>query len=237
MEPGRTVLEEFRTVLGDRHRTLNPRGVLGAFGFPGGMTDRRVGELSGGERTRLGLAIRAVAQDAETARTMGIDFRLIVLVTFAIGSALAAFAGVMHALYYNEIFFGMGLFLGAIGFASAVLGGYLVDNFSVKSNFRVDALTFVASACCLFFIRPPASQRAAATSEHGIGALASGFKYVLRHRKVIEIIVVSMVLWTAASIVRSTIPALVKNVFGGSYSDIGIYQGLLGVGLRRRFFG
>src|SRR5689334_18565246 len=74
-------------------------------------------------RTRLGLAIRAVAQDEETARTMGIDFRKVVLVTFALGSALAAFAGVMDGLYYNEIFFGMGLLLGVIGFAAAIIGG------------------------------------------------------------------------------------------------------------------
>ena len=74
-------------------------------------------------RTRLGLAIRAVAQDEETARTMGIDFRRVVLITFALGSALAAFAGVMDGLYYNEVFFGMGLLLGVIGFAAAVLGG------------------------------------------------------------------------------------------------------------------
>lgn len=74
-------------------------------------------------RTKLGLAIRAVAQDEETAKTMGINFNLIVLVTFAIGSALAAFAGIMNGLYYNEINFGMGLLLGAIGFSSAIVGG------------------------------------------------------------------------------------------------------------------
>jgi len=74
-------------------------------------------------RTRLGLAIRAVAQDEETARTMGIDFHAVVLFTFALGSALAAFAGVMDGLYYNEIYFGMGLLLGVIGFASAIIGG------------------------------------------------------------------------------------------------------------------
>src|SRR6185312_10434046 len=66
-------------------------------------------------RTKLGLAIRAVAQDEETARTMGINFTAIVLVTFAIGSGLAAFAGVMNGLYYNEINFGIGLYLGVIG--------------------------------------------------------------------------------------------------------------------------
>jgi len=74
-------------------------------------------------RTRLGLAIRAVAQDEETARTMGINFTAIVLVTFAIGSALAAFAGVMNGLYYNEINFGTGLYLGVIGFSAAIIGG------------------------------------------------------------------------------------------------------------------
>jgi branched-chain amino acid transport system permease protein len=74
-------------------------------------------------RTKLGLAIRAVAQDAETAQTMGINFTAVVLITFAIGSALAAFAGVMNGLYYNEINFGMGLLLGVIGFSSAIVGG------------------------------------------------------------------------------------------------------------------
>ena len=74
-------------------------------------------------RTRLGLAIRAVAQDPETAQTAGINFKRVVLITFAIGSALAAFAGVMNGLYYNEINFGMGLLLGVIGFSAAVIGG------------------------------------------------------------------------------------------------------------------
>ena len=74
-------------------------------------------------KTKLGLAIRAVAQDEETAKTMGINFTLIVLVTFAIGSGLAAFAGILHGLYYSEINFAMGLLLGVIGFSSAIVGG------------------------------------------------------------------------------------------------------------------
>ena len=74
-------------------------------------------------RTRLGLAIRAVAQDPETARVMGVNFQRIVMITFAIGSALAALAGVTNGLYYNEINFGMGLLLGVIGFSAAVVGG------------------------------------------------------------------------------------------------------------------
>lgn len=74
-------------------------------------------------RSKLGLAIRAVAQDAETARVMGIDFQRVVLLTFALGSALAALAGVANGLYYNEVNFSMGLLLGVIGFSAAVVGG------------------------------------------------------------------------------------------------------------------
>lgn len=74
-------------------------------------------------RTRLGLAIRAVAQDGETAMIMGIHFERVVLITFGLGSALAAMAGVMNGLYYNEINFNVGLLLGVIGFSAAILGG------------------------------------------------------------------------------------------------------------------
>lgn len=74
-------------------------------------------------KTKIGLAIRAVAQDEETAKIMGINFTFIVLVTFAVGSGLAAFAGVIQGLYYSEINFAMGLLLGVIGFSSAVVGG------------------------------------------------------------------------------------------------------------------
>ena len=74
-------------------------------------------------KTKLGLAIRAVAQDEEIARIMGINFNLVVLITFALGSGVAAVAGIMNGLYYNEINFGMGLLLGVIGFSSAIIGG------------------------------------------------------------------------------------------------------------------
>jgi ATP-binding cassette, subfamily F, member 3 len=52
----RTVLEEFRSALGEEHRAMNHRSMLGAFGFPGDLAERVVGMMSGGERTRLGLA-------------------------------------------------------------------------------------------------------------------------------------------------------------------------------------
>lgn len=74
-------------------------------------------------RTRLGLAIRAVAQDGETAQVMGINFRWVVLATFGLGSGLAALAGLMNGLYYSEVQFANGTMLAVIGFSAAVIGG------------------------------------------------------------------------------------------------------------------
>ncbi|MBX6327775.1 MAG: branched-chain amino acid ABC transporter permease [Pseudolabrys sp.] len=101
-------------------------------------------------RTKLGLAIRAVAQDEETARTMGINFTAIVLVTFAIGSALAAFAGVMNGLYYNEINFGIGLYLGVIGFSAAIIGGLGSIYGAILGGFLFAALQTVGTVLLPF---------------------------------------------------------------------------------------
>jgi branched-chain amino acid transport system permease protein len=101
-------------------------------------------------RTRLGLAIRAVAQDEETARTMGVNFNAIVLVTFAIGSGLAAFAGLMNGLYYNEINFGMGLYLGVVGFSAAIIGGLGSIYGAILGGFLFAALQTVGSIALPF---------------------------------------------------------------------------------------
>ena len=101
-------------------------------------------------RTKLGLAIRAVAQDEETARTMGVNFTAIVLITFAIGSGLAAFAGIMNGLYYNEINFGMGLYLGVIGFAAAIIGGLGSIYGAILGGFLFAALQTVGTVALPF---------------------------------------------------------------------------------------
>jgi branched-chain amino acid transport system permease protein len=101
-------------------------------------------------RTKLGLAIRAVAQDEETARTMGINFTAVVLITFAIGSGLAAFAGIMNGLYYNEINFGMGLYLGVIGFAAAIVGGLGSIYGAILGGFLFAALQTIGTVALPF---------------------------------------------------------------------------------------
>lgn len=101
-------------------------------------------------RTKLGLAIRAVAQDEETARTMGVNFTAVVLITFAIGSALAAYAGIMNGLYYNEINFGMGLYLGVIGFAAAIIGGLGSIYGAILGGFLFAALQTIGTVALPF---------------------------------------------------------------------------------------
>lgn len=73
--------------------------------------------------TRIGAAIRAVAQDAEAAQMMGVDLDRTVDFTFFLGSALAAVAGILNGLYYSEIMFTMGIMSGVIGFSAAAIGG------------------------------------------------------------------------------------------------------------------
>ncbi len=101
-------------------------------------------------RTKLGLAIRAVAQDEETARIMGVNFMAIVLIAFAIGSALAAVAGVMNGIYYNEINFGMGLYLGIVGFAAAIIGGLGSIYGAILGGFLFAALQTIGTVALPF---------------------------------------------------------------------------------------
>ena len=74
-------------------------------------------------RTRMGAAIRAVAQDPEAAQMMGVNLDRTVDATFFLGSGLAAVAGILSGLYYSEIHFIMGVTGGVIGFSAAAIGG------------------------------------------------------------------------------------------------------------------
>lgn len=73
--------------------------------------------------TKTGKAMRAVAQDRDTAALMGISVNRTIALTFAIGSALAAAAGVMVGMLFNAVVPTMGIMPGLKGFVAAVLGG------------------------------------------------------------------------------------------------------------------
>ena len=74
-------------------------------------------------KTRLGRAMRATAQSPQAASLMGVNVNNIIAITFILGSALAAIAGVMVGAYYGLAHYYMGFLLGLKAFCAAVLGG------------------------------------------------------------------------------------------------------------------
>lgn len=75
------------------------------------------------ERSRMGRAMRATAQDPDVARLMGIDPDRVVVLTFALGGALAGVAGVLYGGFLNTVNIDMGFQNGIFAFTAAVLGG------------------------------------------------------------------------------------------------------------------
>jgi branched-chain amino acid transport system permease protein len=74
-------------------------------------------------RTKLGRAMRATAENPRIAGLMGVNANQVIAATFAIGAALAAVAGVLVAMNYNIAQFSMGFIPGLKAFTAAVLGG------------------------------------------------------------------------------------------------------------------
>jgi branched-chain amino acid transport system permease protein len=121
------------------------------------------------KKTRLGKAMRATSEDRVMAGLVGINVNQVISVTFMIGSALAAVAGVMVTLYYGVVHFFMGYLAGIKAFTAAVLGGIgsipgamlggfllgLIENFcaSYISSVYKDAFAFLVLIITLI-LRP-----------------------------------------------------------------------------------
>ena len=75
------------------------------------------------QRTRLGKAMRATAQNRDAAKMLGIDIDRVITATFLIGGGLAGAAGLMAGLYNNTAWWFMGFRAGLQAFTAAVLGG------------------------------------------------------------------------------------------------------------------
>lgn len=74
-------------------------------------------------KTKIGMAMRAVSKDFETARLMGININRVISTTFIIGSALAAIGAMLWGSKYPSVFPLMGVMPGLKCFIAAVLGG------------------------------------------------------------------------------------------------------------------
>ncbi len=74
-------------------------------------------------RTRLGTAMRSTSMDREAAALMGVDINRAIAITFFLGAALAAAAGVVQTQYLGTTVFNIGFRAGLFAFTAAVLGG------------------------------------------------------------------------------------------------------------------
>lgn len=97
------------------------------------------------KKTKTGKAMRAVSLDQEAAVLMGISVDRTISITFAIGSALAAAAGVMVGIYYNTINPLMGIIPGLKAFVAAVLGGIGIIPGAMVGGFLMGILETMVS--------------------------------------------------------------------------------------------
>ena len=119
------------------------------------------------KRTRLGMAMRALSNNATAAALMGVNLDTVISFTFGLGSALAGAAGILYALSYPSIDPLMGILPGIKAFVAAVLGGIgnlpgaavgglilgVVETFVAGSAFSTyrDAIAFAILIIILLF--------------------------------------------------------------------------------------
>ena len=75
------------------------------------------------QRTKMGMAMRAVSEDRDAAALMGINSNTVILFTFILGAGMAGIGGVLYCLVYKQIYFYTGFLPGIKAFSAAVLGG------------------------------------------------------------------------------------------------------------------
>lgn len=96
--------------------------------------------------TKIGKAMRATSFDKDAALLMGVNVNSTISATFAIGSALAAAAGVLYGTYYNTIDPLMGIIPGLKAFIAAVLGGIGIIPGAVVGGFVLGLTESIVSA-------------------------------------------------------------------------------------------
>lgn len=109
-------MDQTVSIAGVRIVTYTPFIIISALVLFGGL-------MLVVHRTKVGMAMRALSKDIETTGLMGVDTDRIILLAFAIGSALAAAGGLMLAIKFPQINPLMGVVPGLKAFIAAVLGG------------------------------------------------------------------------------------------------------------------
>ncbi|MGJ9458394.1 branched-chain amino acid ABC transporter permease [Oceanobacillus sp. CF4.6] len=75
------------------------------------------------KRTRVGLIVRAGVMNKEMVQSLGINIKLVFMLVFMVGAAMAALSGILHAVYSGVIYAEMGLEFSILAFIVVVIGG------------------------------------------------------------------------------------------------------------------
>ena len=122
-------------------------------------------------RSRTGRGIRAVAQDMDTAKLMGVNVDMIILVTFLVGGVMAGAAAFFFELYNGTARYSLGFELGVKAFTAAVLGGIgnikgallggvmlgIIENWGTnifQSNQKMGTVTAFVTLVLVLMLRP-----------------------------------------------------------------------------------
>lgn len=98
------------------------------------------------QSTKTGKAMRAISEDLEAAKLMGVNVDRVISITFAIGSALAALGGVLYSISYYQAEPYMGMMPGLKAFVAAVLGGIGILPGAMLGGFALGLVENIAKA-------------------------------------------------------------------------------------------
>ncbi|MCG8403636.1 MAG: MFS transporter [Phycisphaerales bacterium] len=124
--------------------------------------------------------------------------------------------------------------------ASFLIGAKIIEAYhhdGPRISFIADGATFLLSAVLVLFIVPPPAKVLARTQTKQKQSLIDGFRYCRTHRRVVELIAFTVIFWSAASAVRSVIPAIVGHLGDigyfqkGDVEKIGYFNAALGIGM------
>jgi branched-chain amino acid transport system permease protein len=98
-------------------------------------------------KTRMGLGIRSVSEDPETASLMGVNINRVVSVTFFVGGVMAGAAGLLYGINFEQTQFSVGFVPGIKAFTAAVLGGIGNIRGALLGGFALGLIENLGSAC------------------------------------------------------------------------------------------
>ncbi len=116
--------------------------------------------------------------------------------------------------------------------AASLLGGYLAQHYQPTAAFHLNAVTFLISAVFVSLLHPPQHLRILDRRSHRttFGDALEGFRYAAAHHRVRELLMIGALVWFCGAMVNSVIPAVVRDVYHGSYQAMSGYRAFLGCG-------